>query len=95
MNKPLDVMSISHFSVCFVIGYFSLFNFSQFMILAIAWEFAEFFFARTAFSYHFEKVYPIPRHLWDELLPNKLLDLIINILGFYTGTYLRYYTQFV
>lgn len=88
-NKPLDVMSLTHFGFSFLIGYYNIFNFRCFLTLAILWEIGEYLFAKTKFSYKFEKVYPIPRHLWDEQLKNKINDMILNLIGYFLGKKLR------
>lgn len=87
-NQPIDVMSISHFAVSFLIGYFHLFSFPVFVLLAILWEIVEYLFTQTRFSYTFQKYYPIPRHLWEEYLANKIIDMFVNILAYQLGWYL-------
>jgi hypothetical protein len=94
-NKPLDVMSITHFGFSFLIGYYKLVNFRLFIVLAIMFEIGEYLFAKTEFSYKFEKVYPLPRHLWDEKFQNKINDKILNIIGYVIGIKLSKKTSYI
>ena len=64
------------FIVSFFIGYYNLLTLEQYIILSILWEISEYVFSQTHFSYTFEKYYPIPRHLWDEKIKNKIMDII-------------------
>ena len=70
----LNLYSIGHFLQWFLIGHFLLNNWYIFFILSIGWELLEII---------------LPYKFAAETYDNKILDIIINYLGFYLGNYIR------
>ena len=70
----LNFYSLIHFLQWLLIGRFLLKNWYVFLILSISWEFLELI---------------LPFQFVIETLANKIVDIIINCLGFYLGNYFR------
>ncbi len=70
----LNLWSIGHFLQWSFLGRFIFSNWYLFFFLSIGWELLELF---------------LPYDFAIESWENKISDIIVNILGFYFGSYLR------
>lgn len=85
-NRPLDTLSIVHFSFFFVVGLFVKDRFAFALLLGIGWEFVE----HALVHYRpvrslLVRYWPVaPRH-WDEQIANKCADIAVNMCGYVLG----------
>ena len=72
----LNMYSVSHFLIWSTAGRFFLTNWQIFIVLSVGWELLELI---------------LPYEFAGEDWGNKIMDLVVNTLGFFIGTRLRYY----
>lgn len=71
----LNMYSVSHFFIWFTAGRFFLTNWQIFLLLSVGWELLELV---------------LPYEFAVEDWGNKVMDLVVNTLGFFIGIRLRY-----
>ena len=71
----LNLWSLGHLLIWAFVGRYLLVDWHVFFVLSVAWEIVETF---------------LPYALAREALENKISDLVVNTIGFYTGLKLRY-----
>jgi len=90
INQLLDVASFAHLFNFMILGLLFPNNYVGAAILGIVWELLEECIARKEFSrdalIQYFKNY---QNLWDETKKNKLMDLGLNMIGYYAGNRLR------
>ena len=83
----LDLMSISHFLLWFIIGLLFPNHYVLALILGIIWELLEVIFVEQKHIYNFLKKYwLLPERYWNEKKTNKGMDLILNMSGYFVGS---------
>mgnify|MGYP001236646684 FL=1 len=86
MNKNIDIMSLSHFLIYFILGIFIKNNYKLVILLSILWEITEYIITNNDYTKELLlKYWPIPQRLWDEQKYNRIYDLIFNMMGYYIG----------
>jgi hypothetical protein len=91
-SKLLDLMIINHFIIYFILGYFIPHNYLLCIIISILWEVFEYFITYWDVSYNLLiKYWPISERHWNEKLEHKIMDILVNLLGYYFGSNYRYY----
>ena len=88
-NKPIDILSLSHLITWVVIGYFLPNYYLYALLVGILWELFEYMIVKVDVLYNLTKKYWfVPEKYWNEKIYNKILDLIINMIGYYIGSHL-------
>jgi hypothetical protein len=88
MNKLFDIASFLHFINFVIIGILFKNHYIYAFILGVLWELFEKYFVNIGYVKNkllnniFTKKY---QYLWDENINNQIIDLIINMIGYYIG----------
>jgi len=90
INQLLDLASIAHLFNFMVLGLLFPDNYVGAVVLGIVWELFEECITKKEVSrdlllQHFKDY----QNLWDEDKKNKLMDLGLNLVGYYAGNRLR------
>ena len=90
INQLLDLASLAHLFNFMILGLLFPNNYIGAFIIGIVWELLEECvtkkeFSRDLFIQHFKDY----QNLWDENKKNKLMDLALNMIGYYAGNRLR------
>jgi hypothetical protein len=89
MNKPLDLMSIIHFLLYLIFGFFFPYKWIPALIIMVLWELFEILIVKvSAFKQIVLKYWFVPEQYWNETWINKVYDIIFNIAGFIVGSYI-------
>jgi hypothetical protein len=89
MNKPIDILSLSHLITWVAIGYYFPNNYLYALLLSILWELFEYMIVKVDVLYDLTKKYWfIPEKYWNETIYNKILDVVINMIGYYIGSHI-------
>ena len=84
--KHLDILSISHFIIYYIIGLYIKDSYTLILILGILWEIFEFYTVRNKTTrnllYNF---WPIPEKYWYDSFEHSLVDISVNMIGYYFG----------
>jgi hypothetical protein len=92
MNNPttFDVLSVNHFLIYFIAGLFFKNQYMLFFIISLVWEIFEYMISHTERARQFViKYWFVPEKYWNEHYTNKVLDVIINMTGYYIGNAIR------
>ena len=82
----LDILSLFHFLIYFVIGIFIKDQYTLIIIISVLWECFEYYISRTqSIKNKIIQCWPIPFHYWNDSLEHSLIDIFINILGYSLG----------
>ena len=92
-NQILDLASFAHLFNFMVLGLLFPSNYVGAFILGVTWEYLEECLTKKDFSrdlliQHFKGY----QHLWQEGKKNKLMDLLLNMIGYYVGNKVRGYS---
>ena len=89
-NKPIDILTLIHLLQWIIIGYFFPNHYLIALLLGILWELFEYYMlVRVNILYIFTKKYWfVPEKYWNEKIYNKIIDLIVNMIGYYIGSQL-------
>jgi len=88
MNKLLDIASFLHFINFVIIGILFKDHYIYAFILGVLWELFEKYLVNIGYVKNkllnnmFTQKY---QYLWDENINNQIMDLIINMIGYYIG----------
>ena len=90
INQLLDLASLAHLFNFMILGLLFPNNYVGAVVLGIVWELFEECLTKKEFSrdfliQHFKNY----QNLWDENKKNKLMDLGLNMVGYYAGNRLR------
>jgi len=90
INQLLDLASLAHLFNFMILGLLFPNNYVGAVVLGIVWELFEECITKKKFSrdfliQHFKDY----QNLWDEDKKNKLMDLGLNMIGYYAGNRLR------
>ena len=90
LGQPVDVASFAHLFNFMIVGVLFPNNYIGAFILGIIWELIEECITNTDFSRdlllrHFKDY----QSLWDETNKNKLMDISLNMVGYYLGNKIR------
>ena len=92
MNKTFDTMSINHFLIYVVFGIIMPNRYILIVFISILWELFETTLVHNNNLYEITKQYWfVEEKYWNEKYSNKILDLIINLFGYFVGSMLRSY----
>lgn len=90
VSSTFDLSDISHFLFYYIIGLIYPNHYKIIIIFALLWEIFEFILVQNDTLYHLTKTYSIvPEKYWNETLANKIVDLIMNLSGYYLGSNTR------
>jgi hypothetical protein len=94
--KPISqTFDINHFNHLFLYIIFGIIFFKKYLlafIISILWAYFEILIIRIKPLYNLTKKYWIvPEKYWNETHINKLIDIIINMIGFFIGSLIRLY----
>ena len=88
-NKPIDILTLIHLLIWIIIGYFFPNYYLIALLLGILWELFEYMIVRVNKLYVLTKTYWfVPEKYWNERIYNKIIDIIINMIGYYIGSQL-------
>jgi hypothetical protein len=86
-NIPIDILSISHLIIWITIGYYFPKHYYYALLLGILWELFEYMVVNVNTFYVLAKTYWfVPEKYWNEKIYNSILDIIINMAGYYIGS---------
>jgi len=86
-NKPIDILTPIHLIIWITIGYFFPNRYLYALILSILWELFEYMLVRVNIFYVLMKnKWFVPEKYWNETIYNKIIDIAINMIGYYIGS---------
>ena len=90
LNQLLDIASFAHVFNFMILGLLFPSNYIGAFILGIVWELFEECITKKELSkdllvQHFKDY----QYLWDETKKNKIMDLLLNMIGYYVGNKIR------
>jgi hypothetical protein len=86
-SNNIDLMTVKHFIIWFIIGYFCPNKYLFALILSIMWEKFELIIILIDPLYKFVKKYWfVPEIYWNENPKNIIIDIGVNMLGYLVGT---------
>ncbi len=88
--KTVDLFTLNHILLWIGIGYAYPNKYYLALFLGILWELFERFIVYDKTAYSFVKTYwPVPERYWNETDKNSILDIGVNMVGYYIGSNLR------
>ena len=88
MNKTttIDILSLNHFLIYFSLGIFLKNQYKLIILLSLLWEIFEYIISHINYTKKILINYCfVPEKYWNEPLNNKIVDIIINIIGYFFG----------
>ncbi len=90
MVNYIDNLSIVHFLIYLVLGILVKDKYKLILVVSILWEVSEYMLSNIKYTRDLLiKYWPIPEKYWNEKIDNKVLDIMINMLGYYIGNQLN------
>ena len=84
--KHLDLLSIVHFAIYFTIGLYLKGHYGLILVIGVLWELFEYFIANNPqINKILCKFWPIPKKYWSDSFEHSMVDLLINMIGYYVG----------
>lgn len=88
--KTVDLFTLNHILLWIFIGYLYPNRYYLAFFLGILWELFERFVVYEKTLYRLVKTYwPVPERYWNETDKNSLLDIGVNMVGYYIGSNIR------
>lgn len=88
--KTMDLFTLNHILLWIFIGYMYPNRYYLAFFLGILWELFERFVVYEKTLYRIVKTYwPVPERYWNETGKNSLLDIGVNMVGYYIGSNIR------
>ena len=88
--NTVDLFTLNHILLWIGIGYAYPNKYYLAFFLGILWELFERFIVYDKTAYHLVKTYwPVPERYWNETDKNSMLDIGVNMVGYYIGTRIR------
>ena len=88
--KTVYLFTLNHILLWIGIGYVYPNKYYLTLFLGILWELFERFIVYDKTAYSFVKTYwPVPERYWNETDKNSILDIGVNMVGYYIGSNLR------
>ena len=85
-------MHINHFLIYTIFGILIPNRYILIVVVSILWELFEILLVENKALYKFTKKYWfVEEKYWNEIHNNKILDLFINLFGYYVGSTMRAY----
>ena len=89
-RKTVDLFTLNHILLWIGIGYAYPNKYYLAFFLGILWELFERFIVYDKTAYHLVKTYwPVPERYWNETDKNSILDIGVNMVGYYIGSHIR------
>ena len=89
-RKTVDLFTLNHILLWIGIGYVYPNKYYLAFFLGILWELFERFIVYDKTAYHLVKTYwPVPERYWNETDKNSILDIGVNMVGYYIGSRIR------
>jgi len=90
ISENIDYSHISHFLFYLFLGFYYPNKYYIALILSILWEIFESIIVYNDILYYLTKKYwVVPEKYWNENMFNKILDIILNLFGYYLGTMIK------
>ena len=90
VSEDVDPNHITHFLQWILLGILFPNKWVIAIFIMILWELFEYIIVYVNPLYSLTKTYWfIPETIWNETIKNKIIDMIVNILGYAIGTILR------
>ena len=90
MNNIIDIASFLHFFNFMILGIFFKNNYTIAFILGLVWEIIEIDIVKSKPFNYLTINYKRYNYLWNEKIENKMMDLIINMIGYYVGNQIKF-----
>jgi hypothetical protein len=88
--KTIDLFTLNHILLWIFIGYVYPNKYYLALFLGILWKLFERFIVYEKTLYRIVKTYwPVPERYWNETDKNSLLDIGVNMVGYYIGSNIR------
>lgn len=88
--KTVDLFTLNHILLWIFIGYLYPNHYYLAFFLGILWELVERFVVYEKTLYRLVKTYwPVHERYWNETDKNSLLDIGVNMVGYYIGSNIR------
>ena len=82
----MDRLHIVHFLIYLFLGIIFKNKYELALLISILWEVSEYILSNIKYTRDLLiKYWPIPEKYWNEKIDNKVLDIMINMLGYYIG----------
>lgn len=87
MNQPIDILSLNHLLIYFVIGKIFKNNYTLALTLSLLWETVEKYIVNNKYTRNLlEKYWFVPKKYWDETHKlNPYFDILFNMIGYHIG----------
>ena len=86
-SKTIDLFTLNHILMWIVIGYIYPSKYYSALFLGILWEIFEQFVVYEKNLYRLVKTYwPVPEKYWNETKTNSVIDIGVNMAGYYIGS---------
>ena len=86
-SADIDIFHLNHFILYFIIGLYYPNKYIIIIIISLVWEIFEYILSTNKTLYYIAKKYWIfPEKYWNENIYNKIIDIIINLCGYYVGS---------
>jgi hypothetical protein len=90
-SNTIDLFTFNHIIFWFAVGYLYPNNYYLVLFLGILWEVFERFIIYNKKLYCFVKTYwPVPEKYWNEINKNSLIDICVNMIGYYIGSKIHF-----
>lgn len=84
--KQLDILSIFHFLIYFIIGLYFKGYYKLILFIGVLWElFEKCLASNKKIRKLMIQIWPIPIRYWNDSLKHSVVDIIINMIGYYIG----------
>ena len=84
--KHLDILSIFHFLIYFVIGLYFKGYYKLILFIGILWEVFEYCLVSNKKTRKLMiQLWPIPIRYWHDSFEHSMVDIMINMIGYYIG----------
>ncbi len=90
ISEDIDINHVNHFLQWVIIGMLIPNKWILAILLMILWEAFEYMIVYTDPFYILTKeIWPVPERYWNETQYNKIVDMVVNMIGYGLGSILR------
>ena len=91
-STTIDWFTLHHILLWLIVGFFYPNNYYLVLFLGILWELFERYIVYNKKLYYFVKTYwPVPEKYWNEINKNYVIDICVNMIGYYIGSQAHFY----
>ncbi len=91
ISTTFDLSHISHFLLYYIFGIIYPKKYILIITISLLWEILEIIIVQNETLYYLTKKYwIIPEKYWNETIVNKIIDLFMNLFGYYLGSHTKF-----